>query len=65
MNISDQHAIFFDSDGSVIWEADVVTGQPNLNRSTTQGTWTITNSRAPPRSWAPMTSRQSPVGEPC
>jgi hypothetical protein len=47
VNISDQHAIFFDSDGSVIWEADVVTGQPNLNRSTTQGTWTITNKQSP------------------
>lgn len=47
VDISDQHAIFFDSDGSVIWEADVVTGQPNLNRSTTQGTWTITNKQSP------------------
>ncbi|WP_130811955.1 L,D-transpeptidase [Olsenella sp. Marseille-P4559] len=47
VDISDQHAIFFDSDGSVIWEADIVTGQPNLNRSTTQGTWTITNKQSP------------------
>ena len=47
VDISDQHAIFFDSDGSVIWEADVVTGQPDLNRSTTQGTWTITNKESP------------------
>lgn len=47
VDISDQHAIFFDSDGSVIWQADVVTGQPNLNRSTTQGTWTITNKQSP------------------
>ncbi len=47
VDISDQHAIFFDSDGSVIWEAEVVTGQPNLNRSTTQGTWTITNKQSP------------------
>lgn len=47
VDVSDQHAVFFDSDGSVIWEADVVTGQPNLNRSTTQGTWTITNKESP------------------
>lgn len=47
VDISDQHAIFFDSDGSAIWQADVVTGQPNLNRSTTQGTWTITNKQSP------------------
>ena len=47
VDISDQHAIFFDSDGSVIWESDVVTGQPSLSHDTTQGTWTITNKESP------------------
>lgn len=47
VDISDQHAIFFDSDGSVIWEADVVTGQPSLSHDTTQGSWTITNKESP------------------
>lgn len=45
VDISEQHAIFFDSDGSVIWEADVVTGLPNGERDTPQGVFYITSRR--------------------
>lgn len=44
VDISDQHAVFFDG-GQVIWEADVVTGLPAENRDTPQGVWTITEKR--------------------
>ncbi|MGI6229312.1 MAG: L,D-transpeptidase [Tractidigestivibacter sp.] len=47
VDISDQHAIFFDTDGTVLWEADIVSGQPSLGHDTTQGVWTITNKESP------------------
>lgn len=45
VDISEQHARFYDN-GQLIWEADLVTGQPNLNRETPTGVWTITNSQS-------------------
>ncbi len=40
---TEQHARFYGDDGSVIWEADVVTGQPNKGHDTPAGVWSITS----------------------
>lgn len=40
---TEQHARFYGDDGSVIWEADVVTGQPNKGHDTPEGVWSITS----------------------
>ncbi len=42
VDIPAQHIYFYDA-GTLIWDADTVTGQPNLNRSTPTGVWTVTN----------------------
>lgn len=42
VDLTRQHAIFFDG-GTVIWEADITSGQPNLNRETPTGVWKVTS----------------------
>lgn len=42
VDISEQHARFYDG-GELIWEADIVTGQPSEDYDTPTGVWTITN----------------------
>lgn len=42
VDLTNQHAIFFDG-GSVIWEADLTSGQPNLGRETPTGVWKVTS----------------------
>lgn len=46
VNLTTQHAVFYDADSSVIWEADITTGQPNLDQETPTGVWTITNRKS-------------------
>lgn len=40
---AEQHARFYGDDGSIIWESDVVTGQPNKGHDTPAGVWSITS----------------------
>lgn len=40
---TEQHARFYGDDGSIIWESDVVTGQPNKGHDTPAGVWSITS----------------------
>ncbi len=43
VDITEQHVRFYDSDGSVIWESDCITGAPDGEHDTVQGVWTINN----------------------
>jgi len=61
VSISQQHAWFYDSDGSLIWEADVVTGLANGVRDTPQGVWYILNKKAPATLTGPI---QTDTGQP-
>lgn len=61
VSISQQHAWFYDSDGSLIWEADVVTGLSNGVRDTPQGVWYILNKKAPATLTGPV---QADTGQP-
>ena len=40
---TEQYARFYDEDGNVIWETDLVTGQPNLGHETPEGVWFVTS----------------------
>lgn len=40
---TEQHARFYGDDGSIIWEADIVTGQPSEGHDTPAGVWSITS----------------------
>lgn len=61
VSISQQHAWFYDSNGSLIWEADVVTGLANGVRDTPQGVWYILNKKAPATLTGPV---QADTGQP-
>lgn len=41
VDLSQQHACLYGDDGAVIWESDVVTGNPNQNNGTPQGVYYI------------------------
>lgn len=43
VDISEQHARLYDESGSIIWEADVVTGIPDGRHNTPEGVWDITS----------------------
>lgn len=45
VDLTAQHAVFYDN-GTVIWEADITTGQPNLGQETPTGVWTVTNRKS-------------------
>lgn len=40
---TEQYGRFYDADGNIIWETDLVTGQPNLGRETPEGVWYVTS----------------------
>lgn len=40
---TEQYARFYDEDGNIIWETDLVTGQPNLGHETPEGVWYVTS----------------------
>lgn len=42
VDISEQHAWYYDANGEVAWESDVVTGNTSLGYGTSEGFWTIT-----------------------
>lgn len=41
VDISEQHARLYGDDGSILWESDIVSGNPNEGNSTPQGVWYI------------------------
>lgn len=41
IDISEQHAVFYDENSKVIWESDIVSGLPSGGRSTPQGVFDI------------------------
>lgn len=43
VDLSEQHARLYDDNGSIIWEADVVTGIPDGRHNTPEGVWDITS----------------------
>ena len=45
VDITAQHATFYDN-GSVIWQADITTGQPSLGNDTPTGVWKVTNRKS-------------------
>ena len=43
VDITEQHVRFYDSDGSLIWESDCITGIPDGEHDTVQGVWAVNN----------------------
>ena len=43
VDLSTQHAVLYDENGSILWEADVVTGLPDGRHNTPEGVWFITS----------------------
>ena len=42
IDLTEQHAYFYDN-GELIWEADIVSGQPSTGYETPSGVWTVQN----------------------
>lgn len=59
VDISEQHARFYDENGRIIWESDVITGTPTAERATPQGVWDL-NSKGMN---VTLTGRDSKTGE--
>lgn len=59
VDISEQHARFYDENGKIIWESDVITGTPTAERATPQGVWDL-NSKGMN---VTLTGRDSKTGE--
>lgn len=47
VDISEQHVRFYGDNGSVIWEADCITGKPDGTRDTVKGVWYVTDKESP------------------
>ena len=45
VDISDQHAWFFDADGNLVWESDIVSGKPG--HDTTRGIFRVFKKESP------------------
>lgn len=43
VDITEQHVRFYDSNSSIIWESDCITGIPDGEHDTVQGVWTVNN----------------------
>lgn len=41
IDLSEQHAYFYDESGSLIWESDIVSGGPGASRATPTGVWDL------------------------
>jgi lipoprotein-anchoring transpeptidase ErfK/SrfK len=39
VDLKEQHARFYDTDGKIIWESDIVSGKPTEDRATPEGTY--------------------------
>lgn len=47
VDISEQHATYYDANGKVLWESDVVTGAPGGDTDTSTGVYYINNKESP------------------
>ncbi|MGI6590284.1 MAG: L,D-transpeptidase family protein [Eggerthellaceae bacterium] len=47
VDISEQHATYYDKNGKVLWESDVVTGEPGGDTDTSTGVYYINNKESP------------------
>ena len=47
LSLSEQHARCYDTDGSLLWESDVITGIPDGKHNTPTGVWVILNRESP------------------
>jgi hypothetical protein len=47
VDISEQHVRFYGDDGSIIWEADCITGTPDGERDTVPGVWAVNDKKSP------------------
>jgi hypothetical protein len=47
VDLTEQHARFYDASGTLKWEADCVTGAPTDGHDTPQGVWRIFNKESP------------------
>ena len=47
VDLSEQHARYYDDDGNCIWESDIISGRPTAATSTPTGVWMI-NTKASP-----------------
>jgi lipoprotein-anchoring transpeptidase ErfK/SrfK len=63
VDLSTQHATFYGSDGSVIWESDIVSGNPNKGYDTPQGVWAVTRKSSPETLIGTMQSDGTPEYE--
>ncbi len=43
VDLTTQHAVLYGDDGTILWEADVVTGIPDGHHNTPEGVWYITS----------------------
>lgn len=41
IDLAEQHARFYDADGNLIWESDIVSGGPGASRATPSGVWDL------------------------
>ena len=47
VDISEQYVRFYGDDGSIIWEADCITGKPDGKHDTVKGVWTVNAKESP------------------
>ncbi len=47
VDLSEQHARFYGDDGSIIWEADIISGSPDAEHATPQGVWYVIMKQSP------------------
>lgn len=47
VDISQQYVRFYGDDGSIIWEAECITGKPDGKHDTVQGVWYVTDKESP------------------
>lgn len=49
VDLTEQHARFYDDSGNVVWETDIITGDPTpgADRATPEGVWYVNNKESP------------------
>jgi hypothetical protein len=60
VDLTEQHARFYDENGAIIWEADIVSGEGNTSHATPQGTWSLNLKQSPSTLIGEMTSEGVP-----
>jgi lipoprotein-anchoring transpeptidase ErfK/SrfK len=63
VDLTEQHARFYDESGNIIWESDIVSGEGNSEHATPQGTWSLNLKQSPSTLIGEMTSAGVPEYE--